>query len=253
MLNKYPVIHRHSILSTIGFKKQTDFLGSQDLDVTYSCLQAWESSNTEESPSRLFAFFNSGEHSGASQPHRHLQLLPVEDMTDLGSPRADWQPLIDLMTEPFPDDSSVLRNPSLSFHHYAMNIPENPGTGVLQGLYRHLYECASRAVRAWNEEHLSEQTAASNNTREATISYNLAMTTRAMAICPRRKEAGKILTCGVEGSVAVNGTILGGTLMVKELNDWEAVRQSHVTIDDILSEIGIPFSRGLEDSLSTRL
>jgi sulfate adenylyltransferase (ADP) / ATP adenylyltransferase len=253
VLNKYPVIHRHSILSTYDFKKQTDFLDSQDLDVTYSCLQAWEAESTEKSPSRLFAFFNSGEHSGASQAHRHLQLLPVEDMMHSESSGLDWQPLIDLMTEPLPDDPNVLRNPSLSFRHYAMKIPENPGVGVLQRIYHHLYECASKSVQSWNEEGPIEYTAIDNNSGEATVSYNLAMTIHAMAICPRRNETAKIPTADVEGSAAVNGTILGGTLMVKELSDWEVIQQDQVNIDDILTEIGIPSSKDLEISSSARL
>ena len=242
------MIHRHSILSTFGFKEQTDFLDSQDLEVTYSCLQAWEAESTKESPSRLFAFFNSGEHSGASQAHRHLQLLPVEDMLESDSPRPEWQPLIDLITEPFPDNPNVLRNPSLSFRHYAMRIPESPDAGVLRRIYDRLYECASKSVQSWNEGRPLKRTVSCDNGTEGTISYNLAMTTHLMAICPRRKEAAKIPNAGEEGSAAVNGTILGGTLMVKEMSDWEVIRQNEVSIDDILSEIGIPFSTKTEDS-----
>jgi sulfate adenylyltransferase (ADP) / ATP adenylyltransferase len=253
VLNKYPVISRHSILTTIGFKKQTDFLESQDLDVTYSCLQAWEAESTEASPSRLFAFFNSGEHSGASQPHRHLQILPVEDMVDPGSPRIEWQPLIDVMTEPLPDHPSILSNPSLPFCHYAMRIPENPDAGVLQRIYRYLYDYASKSVQSWNEGRALEKKAVDNNRGEASISYNLAMTTNAMAICPRRTEIATIPTTRGEGCAAVNGTILGGTLMVKEKSEWDALSQGQVTIDDVLAEIGIPYLSDSKDRLSTHL
>lgn len=253
MLNKYPVIARHSILSTIGFKKQTDFLDSQDLEVTYSCLQAWEAESTESSPSRLFAFFNSGEHSGASQPHRHLQLLPVEDMVDPGSLKSDWEPLIDLMTEPLPDHWGLLNNPSLPFRHYAMKIPANPATGVLQRIYHRLYECATESVLSWNEGRSLEHTAVDGNKGQGSISYNLGMTTHAMAICPRRSETAVIPTSDGEGSAAVNGTVLGGTLMVKELSEWEALQQNQVVVENVLTEIGIPSSSSPESPLSTRL
>lgn len=245
VLNKYPVISRHSILSTIGFKRQTDLLESQDLEVTYSCLQAWGAQSTETSPARLFAFFNSGEHSGASQPHRHLQFLPVEDMVEPESSKTEWQPLIDLIKEPLPDHSSILINPSLPFCHFAMRIPENPGAGVLLQIYRRLYENAAQSVKPSNDERMHKATAVDDNenkSKGASISYNLAITLYAMAICPRQKENAVIPTSAGDGYVSVNGTILGGTLMVKEMSEWEAFQQNKVMIDDLLTDIGIPSS-----------
>lgn len=78
VLNKYPVIPQHSILATIPYKKQTDLLDLEDLEVAYACLKAWEADSTGSTPKRrLFAFFNSGEHSGASQAHRHVCMMPL--------------------------------------------------------------------------------------------------------------------------------------------------------------------------------
>lgn len=88
MLNKYPVIPEHFILATKEYKNQTDKLEDDDLAMTYACLRAWE-------PGLLFAFFNSGEHSGASQGHRHVQFLPKDQIQREGV--SEWTPLIDLM------------------------------------------------------------------------------------------------------------------------------------------------------------
>ena len=78
VLNKYPVIPQHSILATIPYKEQTDLLDVEDLDVAYACLKAWEANSEDSMPERrLFAFFNSGEHSGASQAHRHVCITPL--------------------------------------------------------------------------------------------------------------------------------------------------------------------------------
>jgi ATP adenylyltransferase len=96
VLNKFPVIANHFILATKTSQPQTHLLEEVDLDATYSCLQAWEQQHSIEKPQRLFAFFNSGHHSGASQPHRHVQFLPVENMSDAGS-SAGWNLLIDTM------------------------------------------------------------------------------------------------------------------------------------------------------------
>ena len=97
MLNKYPVIAKHFILATRAFKKQTDLLEKSDLAATYACLRAWgaghEGAGGAAPPpeKRLFAFFNSGKRSGASQAHRHVQFLPVGEM-GVG---AGWSLLVD--------------------------------------------------------------------------------------------------------------------------------------------------------------
>ena len=77
------------------------------------------------------------------------------------------------------------------------------------------------------------------------ISYNLAMTTTGMAILPRRSE-GHVLLDNDEnqsGYVQLNGTALGGTLMVKQKKEWDMLRESPLVLDEILSSIGIPSSR----------
>ncbi|KAL2037343.1 hypothetical protein N7G274_009828 [Stereocaulon virgatum] len=75
ILNKFPVIPQHFIVATIPYKAQTQLLEVEDLQVTYACLKAWEVKTSEHNVARrLFAFFNSGEHFGASQSHRHVYI-----------------------------------------------------------------------------------------------------------------------------------------------------------------------------------
>lgn len=97
MLNKFPIIAEHFILATKVNKQQTHVLEQDDLEATYACLTAWQNAHKSDKTRRLFAFFNSGEHSGASQAHRHLQFLPVESMkTDQQS--SGWELLIDTIS-----------------------------------------------------------------------------------------------------------------------------------------------------------
>jgi len=93
VLNKFPIIAEHFILATKSSKKQTHVLEEDDLEAAYACLKAWEGGSDSKQRS-LFAFFNSGEHSGASQPHRHLQFLPVENMHD-GKATSGWDLLME--------------------------------------------------------------------------------------------------------------------------------------------------------------
>jgi ATP adenylyltransferase len=68
------------------------------------------------------------------------------------------------------------------------------------------------------------------------------MTTSGMAIVPRRSEGSMLKRDdGTEiGFVQLNGTTLGGTMLVKYLELWEALRARPDKLDDILRDIGIP-------------
>ena len=83
--------------------------------------------------------------------------------------------------------------------------------------------------------------------KKANISYNLAMTTRRMMICPRRSKGAMISTTNQGtpkqiGPISLNGTLLAGTLMVKTNEEWEALRgiDGSKRLEGIFGEIGIP-------------
>lgn len=93
VLNKFPVVPLHFILATKAYKPQTHLLECTDLGAIYTCLETYRRAGEE-----LFGFFNSGEHSGASQAHRHVQFLPVESMrAGLAEAAETWQPLANVM------------------------------------------------------------------------------------------------------------------------------------------------------------
>lgn len=94
VLNKFPVTPNHFILATKEYKEQTHMLEEDDIEAAYACLKGYRKAGEE-----LFGFFNSGEHSGASQPHRHIQFLPVESMRSGMSAGEDWGVLADSLIE----------------------------------------------------------------------------------------------------------------------------------------------------------
>jgi ATP adenylyltransferase len=77
---------------------------------------------------------------------------------------------------------------------------------------------------------------------EAQISYNFAMTSTSMALCPRTAEGVRIKDGnGNEvGSVALNGTVLAGTALVKNKAEWDALRTTDTILSDVLGRIGVP-------------
>ena len=79
ILNKYPVQSAHMLLITQTWQPQTGWLSLDD----------WRALALVDATTTGLWFFNSGPNAGASQPHRHLQLLP----RGAGEPicaRQDW-------------------------------------------------------------------------------------------------------------------------------------------------------------------
>ncbi|KAJ5936204.1 ATP adenylyltransferase C-terminal [Penicillium verhagenii] len=263
VLNKFPVIPNHFILTTTEWREQTDLLEKVDLEATYECLRSWGNDNanantTTTKPNgngtnkpRLFAFFNSGEDSGASQPHRHLQFLPVEAMRSPGA--EGWDPLIELLAaqnhsrpESAPQRSSAtststskttsdatIASPAFQYHahlpfaHYALPLPRKP---IPRNPPRNLP--------------IAEKIELSSH-GPAAISYNFAMTLDTMMIAPRSSETADVpvdLEAAADmadpGVVSLNGTILAGTLMVKAEAEWDALRFKPDNLIHVLQAVG---------------
>ncbi|KAI3343567.1 HIT-like domain-containing protein [Ustulina deusta] len=222
VLNKFAVVPEHFILATSHFKPQTHLLEIGDVDAAYACVQAYRNAGQE-----LFVFFNSGEHSGASQPHRHLQLLPVDRMK-LGLENAEngseWAILA---------DKTCGKERTLPFTIFTSPISVEMSAEERHLAYLSLYKRAVRAVIA-NLEAAEEG--------EAQISYNFAMTSTCMALCPRIAEGVSIKDGnGNEiGNVSLNGTVLAGTALVKNQVEWDALRTTSMMLPGVLGGIGVP-------------
>ena len=67
LLNKFNVVNNHLLIVTRAFEEQTDLLNLQDFMALWSCMQEIDG----------LAFFNGGKTAGASQRHKHLQLIPL--------------------------------------------------------------------------------------------------------------------------------------------------------------------------------
>lgn len=79
ILNKYPVQLGHMLLVTRSWAAQTDWLQPDD----------WAAISHVDAVTTGLWFFNSGPDAGASQPHRHVQLLPRKTNEAI-CPRANW-------------------------------------------------------------------------------------------------------------------------------------------------------------------
>jgi ATP adenylyltransferase-like protein len=70
----------------------------------------------------------------------------------------------------------------------------------------------------------------------------MAITTSAMMMAPRINDGLPLrATDGSEiGFVGLNGSFLCGGVLVKKREEWELLRQSHSSLDAVLSHIGVP-------------
>lgn len=178
-------------------------------------------------------------------------------MEDITQPEDElnWEPLIDredkanigISPAVRADDTPKLLN--LPFTCYAVSLPPKPTADELHRLYLSLYTMAVTATRQHCGPFLDGATLPGklHTQGDAVISYNLAMTTSRMVICPRRSEFALIpvdstYTNGSidEGVVKLNGTILAGTLMVKTLAEWNALRSQPSILETVLKTVGIP-------------
>jgi ATP adenylyltransferase len=89
VLNKFPVVERHLLVVTRAFDEQEDYLGRADFEALAACLA--------EGPA--VAFYNSGPAAGASQRHKHLQLVPAP--LGAGPEAMPIEPLLARGTLPF--------------------------------------------------------------------------------------------------------------------------------------------------------
>jgi ATP adenylyltransferase len=73
LLNKFDVAPLHALVVTRAFEPQTDPLNAADLLATMQVLRAFR----EGGGGGALAFYNCGEFSGRSQPHKHVQVVPL--------------------------------------------------------------------------------------------------------------------------------------------------------------------------------
>jgi sulfate adenylyltransferase (ADP) / ATP adenylyltransferase len=67
LLNKYNVLDHHILMVTRSFQEQESLLTVSDFEALLICLAEFEG----------LAFYNAGEAAGASQRHKHLQMVPL--------------------------------------------------------------------------------------------------------------------------------------------------------------------------------
>lgn len=184
ILNKYPVQIGHMLLITREWAPQTGWLEPAD----------WDAVAAVDSDTTGLWFFNSGPDAGASQPHRHLQLLPREGESPI-CPRQDWfERLIHLQSEgQRSGDRDRLRR-SCSIKALSGHSPRG---SELHGVYQNL--CAICGLGSSRSDHKPRHP------------YNILYTRHWMAVILRSRD-------GMHG-FSVNALGFAGYLLSTERSD----------------------------------
>ena len=216
ILNKYPVERGHMLLITQNWASQIHWLTIDD----------WRSLVLVDRDSSGLWFFNSGPQAGASQPHRHLQLLPRHPGECI-CPRLSWfmerlhQPSASTGREELIDP--LFNNCAIADRPLSSDADEE--ANLLHGLYRSL------ALRLGLGGQFSQQPPA--------IPYNLLLTRSWMALIKRSQEHVK--------GFSVNALGFAGYLLATDRSDL-AWLQSHGG-EELLRQV-VPDFRGSTDALS---
>lgn len=134
LLNKYPVIDDHLLLVTREYEEQTDSLTQEDFHALLAALAGMDG----------LAFYNGGRQAGASQPHRHLQVVPLP----LG-PGSARLPVEAWMEGARPRDG-IGRNDRLPFEHAIAPLPAEwisepaSSAAAARALYREMWRALGR-------------------------------------------------------------------------------------------------------------
>jgi len=193
LLNKYHVIESHLLVVTRAYVDQHVLLDRADFEALVACFPS-------EAPA--IAFYNGGSGAGASQPHKHLQVVTL--------PLAPWAdiPMTPLLA-PGP--------PRLPFRHaFAPVGMEAHDAARLHDAYRALLlQAGIEVVPHADGERQSG-------------SYNLLVAREWMLLVPRSRDAFE--------RASVNSLAYAGALFVREPHQLEAIRKAGPM--SVLVEVG---------------
>lgn len=205
LLNKFAVVQDHFILVTKKYTSQNGPLTPTDLVQAYLLLVA-----AKKAGKHFMAFYNCGDRSGASQPHKHIQFIPVED---------DGPPIEKLTRTQNPEEQfKPFSINSLPYSHFINRFPSaTPAIGIdiledlLGSTFMGLLDRVISTIRQ-DPDHPS-----------GSPSYNVIITLEHLYVIPRKKEKYAFKE-SQQDDMSVNALGFAGMLLVKSEEDLESVK-----------------------------
>lgn len=186
ILNKYNVVDLHLLIITRAFEEQESLLTLEDFAAMWACLADFDG----------LAFYNSGKSAGASQRHKHLQLVPLPLVPS--GPQIPIEPLLKAVQ--FQDSNAIAKLPFVNAF-----APLNPDW----------VRSPFTAAQATLEVYRSLLGAVGLDAKQLGA-YNLLATREWMLIVPRSQEYFQ--------SISVNSLGFAGSLLVRNAAEMEILK-----------------------------
>jgi sulfate adenylyltransferase (ADP) / ATP adenylyltransferase len=199
LLNKFNVMDYHILMVTRKFESQEDLLTAADFQALAIALSEMDG----------LAFYNGGKTAGSSQPHKHLQLVPLPLVPE--SPRL---PIESLMLT-----TNAAR--TLPYRHVIASLDalDFAQPLAIASILLNQYQQLMEALALWPTEGMQPLGA-----------YNLLVTRQWMCVVPRSQES-------FDG-ISINSLGFAGALLVKD--GAQLAKLQKIGPMTVLTEVGLP-------------
>ncbi|TFK44348.1 ATP adenylyltransferase-domain-containing protein [Crucibulum laeve] len=218
LLNKYAVVPQHFLLVTKEFKSQASPLMPSELLQSYLIIDA-----ARKAGKPVFAFYNCGDNSGASQPHKHIQFIPLDSEDGPPIERVARTVNVETPTKPFALRKLPYANHAFRLPPHLYTFPIEKLEDALSHAFLSLLDLGVSTIRHDPEYPPGKP------------SYNVIITLEHMYLIPRRQENHILEETG--DKLSVNALGFAGMLLVKSEREMEAVKKE--TPGKILRGVGL--------------
>jgi len=198
ILNKFNVVDYHLLIITRAFESQESLLTLEDFTAMWACLAEFDG----------LVFYNGGKLAGASQPHKHLQIVPFSETDIPISPLLKAAKL----------ENSIGTIPEFPFLHAFTTID----LGEIAQVTLEKYHTLLQTVGIKPLE---------NNIQSG--AYNLLITRKWMLIIPRKQEEFE--------TISVNSLGFAGALLVKNQQQMQLLK--NISPINLLSNVAFPIQQ----------
>jgi ATP adenylyltransferase len=211
LLNKYNVVENHLLIVTKHFEDQETLLTLQDFEALRVCMAEYNG----------LVFYNGGEAAGASQRHKHLQMVPLPL-----APEGPEIPIEPLLTE-VRLENNVGVIPRFPFRHVFALLEGDPVIPPLESAKKTFEVYAAMLDR------LGLETPPGDVLKIQSVPYCLLITRQWMLLVPRSKE--------FFDSISINSLGFAGAFLVRNRDQMDLLKkQGPVTA---LKSVAFPFER----------
>jgi len=195
LLNKFNVVDHHFLIVTRQFEPQESWLNQADFEAIARCLLEVKG----------LVFFNGGQDAGASQPHKHVQIVPQpKSMTDFP---------LDEVIQSAMEQGNISQSSQLPFRHAILPMPsaghqqpteaaETVATALLSRYRTLLAAVGITNTNSWQDAQ--------------TAPYNFLCTQKWMMVVPRSQEK--------HADISVNSLGFAGSLLVKNQDKLQQLK-----------------------------